>query len=462
MMNASSYLHSIEDLLSDHIGLDPRTLGSTMVPQVVSRLMKDVGISKIEVYWQHLQTSKTALETLVNAIVVPETSFFRNPESFACLRNYILSEWCKKSSLRPLRVLSIPCSTGEEVYSIVITLMEAGLTPKDFCIDAVDVSPNALTKALQGIYQNHIFDKTTPHFPKYLIHKYFQDIQGAYRIKAWLRSSVHFHRSNLADSTFLINQTPYNIIFCRNLLIYFHQAGRECARQNLNRLLSPNGLLFVGYAETSQVDCDQFIPIRYPKAFAYRKLPKQSPPNIGSAINPKTTHIKVKSSKLASPNRQEPINSRKRTVPIAPHSRNIDIALANSTSAKGEQFRTKPTGSNNHYREDNISKPQSTKFIDLSAIRTLANKGSLMAAAKQCDRYLKHHPISSAAYLLLGEIHQAQGNDDQADMAFQKAIYLSPTCTEALIHRILLCEQKGDQVTAQQLRQRLKRLDIID
>ncbi|MEM9006410.1 MAG: CheR family methyltransferase [Cyanobacteria bacterium P01_F01_bin.86] len=467
MMNAH-YLHAIEDLLSKHIGLDPKTLGSTVITQVVSRVMKDVGISKIEAYWQHLQTSKIALEALVNAIVVPETSFFRNPKSFAYLRNYILLEWRKNPRSRPLRILSIPCSTGEEVYSIAMTLMEAGLGLEDFCIDAVDISPNALTKAQQGIYQNYVFRKTTPHFPTYLIHKYFQDIQGAYHIHDWVKSSIHFHRSNLANTTFLIKQTPYDIIFCRNLLIYFHPSGRESARRNLNRLLVDNGLLFIGYAETSQVDNSRFTPISYQGAFAYRKRPRQSPPITGSAIKPTINYARGTRSKSTSP-QQPKIIPLKRIVSPQIHAKSIDTKLTNSVPAKDGQ-KAKITASGSHYKIPKAStpqakpqvKPQAKPVASLSSIRDLANSGSLVLAAKQCARHLKHHPTSAAAYLLLGEIHQAQGNDDQADMAFQKAIYLSPTCTEAMIHRILLCEQKGDQVTAQRLRQRLKRLGGTD
>ncbi len=431
------------------MGLNPRSIGTGAIAKGVSHEMRQLGFTQMEAYWRRLQTSEEALDALVSAIVIPETSFFRNPESFAYLRRYVLLEWRAQPRQHPLRVLSIPCSTGEEPYSIAITLLEAGLTPDRFHIDAVDISSKALVRAQQGRYEDYSFRKRALYSPERHIRQYFQADQGAYRIDARVRSQVRFHQGNLADPRCLINHAPYDVIFCRNLLIYFHQAARDLALRHLYRLLTTNGLLFVGYAETSQVDLRQFKPIRALQAFVYRKSPKQ--PAVGSALKTAVT---------------SPQPSLLGILPSSSHGQSSgdtgsrqSLDWANASRPAGEAPPSPITANDPRSGGDQSAL---TMASDLEAIRALADGGVLATAVEQCDLYLKDHPASAAAYLLLGEIYQAQGTDDQAEIAFQKALYLNPTCEEALIHLLLLCEEKGDQASAQRLRQRLARLVSAD
>ncbi|MEM9265124.1 MAG: CheR family methyltransferase [Cyanobacteria bacterium P01_F01_bin.13] len=417
--NFSTPRQEIIGLLSQRIGLDIDSIGNTAVDRAITQAIKLSELENDTAYLSQLKASKSALDNLVEAVVVPETNFFRNPESFEYLAQYVLNLQKTSARNKSLRVLSLPCSSGEEPYSIAMTLLEAGLSHTQFQVDGVDISQTALATARQGIYNRYSFRNTAVFSPQNHLNKYFTPTgQDSYRIKNRVRSHVKFHPGNLADAICLTNSSSYDIIFCRNLLIYFHQHARERALYNLYRLLVPNGLLFIGYAETSHIDQRQFTSLCVPQAFVYRKLsqwPNKMPnPLASSPLG--TTSLKSK--------------------PIQPLQNTAHLNKSNQPS------KSLPAAPLN----------------ELARVRALADGGQLSIALEQCDAYLQTHPMSAEAYLLLGEIYHAQGSDERADIAFHRVLYLQPDCIEALTHRLLICEQRSDHITAQRLRQRIQRL----
>ncbi|MEH2273138.1 MAG: CheR family methyltransferase [Nostoc sp.] len=113
----------IEALLKSKIGLDANSIGADAIASAIYQRMADCGITDIAHYLGKLQVSSQEWEALIDTVIVPETWFFREPESFALLKHYVLSEWLPKNPQGVLRVLSVPCATGEEPYSIAIALV---------------------------------------------------------------------------------------------------------------------------------------------------------------------------------------------------------------------------------------------------------------------------------------------------------------------------------------------------
>lgn len=142
---------AIEAMLRQKIGLDANSIGSRTIARAVEQRRVACGLRDHSSYFQHLQTSAKELEELIETVVVPETWFFRDKEPFVYLSQYVTSQWLK-ANFSILRVLSVPCSTGEEPLSIAMTLLDSGLAPNQFGIDAVDISKRALLKAKQAIY----------------------------------------------------------------------------------------------------------------------------------------------------------------------------------------------------------------------------------------------------------------------------------------------------------------------
>jgi chemotaxis protein methyltransferase WspC len=281
---------AIEALLRDKIGLDAIAIGSSTIARAVYQRMAACGLTDITKYLIRLQTSTQELDELIEAVIVPETWFFRDRQPFVLLKRYVFSEWLPTHAKGVLRVLSVPCSTGEEPYSVAIALIEAGLSPKQFCIDAVDISKKSLHKAQQGLYSRNSFRGKNPALPDLtqtlkgtdslsayaLRERYFSRQGEQYQLHDRVRSTVNFIHGNLIDPYFLVDKSAYDVIFCRNVLIYFAPSARERTVRVLDRLLKNNGLLFVGHSETGQILTPPFVPVRHPLAFAHRKKENKS------------------------------------------------------------------------------------------------------------------------------------------------------------------------------------------
>lgn len=276
----------IEELIKDKIGIAASVIGSNKIAKAIETRRLACGLPDLQSYLNRLQTSKPELEELIEHIVVPETWFFRDRKPFAFLESHIKTEWLINPNKGILRLLSIPCSSGEEPYSIAITLLNAGLTPNQFRIDAVDISKQALLKAQRAVYQKNSCRGEDLSGKE----RYFQQTSDGYELSQLVRNTVNFIHGNLLDPVFL-NNKKYNVIFCRNLLIYFESDACSEVMKILDRLLIPNGLLFVGSAETVRIPTDGFVSVRYPFSFAYRKL-------ADSPLNTKTNNTNTSTNKV--------------------------------------------------------------------------------------------------------------------------------------------------------------------
>lgn len=431
----------IEALLRQKIGLNPESLGARSIMRSVKRGMRTGKMQGLSDYLVGLQTSPQLFEALVESVVVPETSFFRNRASFVFLRQWLSQEWSKQRARRqaaglPLRVLSMPCSTGEEPYSVAITLIEEGLMPGEFQIDAVDISHRAIAKAKEGIYSPYAFRRQTYRSDD----KYFtlgvpggakgkRATQRYYLVES-VRRTVAFCQGNVLNPTLLADKAPYDVVFCRNLLIYFDKDARDRTFTLLDRVLTPGSLLFVGYAETGLVPQASYSPIPYPQTFAYRKRDSDT-----------TESVAEVSSNL--------VNS------IAHRLTNATL-LSSATRGRPQAELSEPSSAANSLENNGIlAVPRESDLVEL---QQLADRGQLEQAIVGCDRYLAEHPTVAAAHLLRGELHQAMGDEGAAEACFEKAIYLDAELAEALTHLMFIKEAREDFSGAAVIRSRLQRL----
>lgn len=414
----------IEALLKSKIGLDANSIGADAIASVIYQRMADCGITDIANYLGKLQASSQEWEALIDSVIVPETWFFREPDSFAFLKHYVLSEWLPKNPQGILRVLSVPCATGEEPYSIAIALLEAGLNPANIHIDAVDISKKCLVKAQRAIYHQYSFRSNSRSFQE----GYFQPSEAGYHLCEQVKCMVNFLHANLVDNDFLLGTPPYDIVFCRNLLIYFDNATKVHTIRILERLVNPQGLLFVGHAEAWLLFKTQFVSVRQDSVVAHRKSP--------ACENVRKNHH---------PNPQKQDFT----------SKNIDVLNKRQLPNKNHsKFATQ--GRLNLPPQNPTAKDLKENLLETA--RNFANQGQLNEAAKLCNDYLNQNQVSIEAYLLLGQVQQAMAQNEQAEQSFQKAIYLQPTHEEALIHLALLREHQGNTDSANLLWQRIRRL----
>jgi chemotaxis protein methyltransferase CheR len=242
-------LQRLSRLLYDASGI---TLHDGKGPLVIARLqkrLKEQGYRSFAEYLDAVERDRTgaALTELVDAMATNHTSFFREPQHFAYLQSAILPQVRGSRVPVPLRVWSMPCSTGEEPYSLAISLVDAGL-PAGFAILASDLSTKALRRARDGVYRQ----QTVAGLPKAMLRRHFERCTGAedglVRVSTALRRQVAFRRLNLIDLIDLGHR--FDVIFCRNLLIYFDQAAQQRSIAALERHLAPGGYLFISHSES--------------------------------------------------------------------------------------------------------------------------------------------------------------------------------------------------------------------
>ncbi len=146
-------------------------------------------------------------------MVVTETWFFRDPETFAAFVRLVREEWLPAHTTAPLRLLSVPCSSGEEPFSLVMALLDAGVPAERFQIEAVDISARALARAERGVYGRNSFRGKDLAFRD----RYFQPSEEGFVLDPAVRDCVRFCQGNFLSDDFLTGRASYDFIFCRNL-----------------------------------------------------------------------------------------------------------------------------------------------------------------------------------------------------------------------------------------------------
>jgi chemotaxis protein methyltransferase CheR len=215
----------------------------------VGKRMQSLSIDDYRKYYKYVAADQSGRELveLIDVISTNVTHFFREHQHFDFLSS-LIRQWASEGQRR-FRIWSAASSTGEEPYSIAITVQEVLDSTADAKILATDISTKVLEKAMQGIYQQKHVEKV----PRNLRSKYFTKVSGQeknlYQIKKSLRDMVTFGRLNLSVHPYPLNG-PLDVIFCRNVMIYFDNEIRRGVLENMYSLLRPGGYLMVGHAES--------------------------------------------------------------------------------------------------------------------------------------------------------------------------------------------------------------------
>ena len=390
-------------LLKETMGLDVASVGASVIDRAVTARLQARGLRDAAAYWDYINSSNEELQELIEAVVVPETWFFRDAAAFAAFGRLVATDWLGTDSDSLLRLLSVPCSTGEEPYSMAMALLDAGVPATRFRIDAVDISARALHHGQRGVYGRSSFRGGDLGFRD----RHFTAHAGGHQVVDAVRRGVQFRQDNLFSSGFLPGAEIYDVIFCRNVLIYFDRVTQARAIAILGRLLTPRGRLFVGAAEAGVFHNSEFTPAKIGMAFAFQRgAPAPAPLAISSPATPPPPR---------------------------------GVARARTTPAP-------------------MMPPPAAAPPNVDHARELANQGRFVEAARCCEDHLKAHGPTAEGLYLLGLVRDASGNHADAASYYRKALYLEPNHAEALIHLALLLEDQGKVREAQVLRDRMKRL----
>jgi len=402
------------DFLKERIGLDVTSVGPAIIERAVRQRCTASQALTADDYWHTLQGSQDEQQALIEAVIVPETWFFRYPESFATLAKLAIKRLVEINHMRALRILSLPCSTGEEPYSIAMALLDAGLKPHQFKVDGMDVSPLSVEKAKRALYGKNSFRGHDLAFRE----RHFTVESDGYRLSERVLEQVRLQVGNLLDPALLTSEPPYDFVFCRNLLIYFDQPTQQQVFEVLKRLTHVDGVLFIGPAEGSLLGRFGMRSIGIAQSFAFSRQNTPAPDTLPVFV---PTPLPVR----------QPV----RSVTPAPVRNRPFTTL------------TPPT----------VTPKASDAAALLANIAALANEGKSAEARDACERYLDQHEPVAQVFYWLGLLSDVAGNVLQAQGFYRKALYLEPQHPDALMHLAALLQSLGDTAGARRLQDRAAR-----
>ncbi|MBG0777314.1 MAG: protein-glutamate O-methyltransferase CheR [Desulfovibrionaceae bacterium] len=216
---------------------------------------------------------KQEMNRLFEVVTTNETSFYRNPPQLDVFRDKVLSEVIREQrdkGRKSLRIWSAGCSTGEEPYTLAIILHEV-LGPEiktwDIKIAANDISEAVLASARRGVYSEYALRTT----PKEIIARYFTNEDGRYKINPEVKQLVTYGQINLSDRAQLKRVERSQVVFCRNVIIYFDDDMKRKVIGAFYDNLTPGGFLLIGHSESLHNISRAFKPVHHPGAIVYRK-----------------------------------------------------------------------------------------------------------------------------------------------------------------------------------------------
>lgn len=404
------------DFLKERIGLDVTSVGPAIIERAVRQRTTLSQAAHGEEYWQLLQGSRDEQQALIEAVIVPETWFFRYPESFATLGKLAQNRLKELNNMRALRILSLPCSTGEEPYSIAMALLDAGLKPHQFKVEGMDVSPLSVEKARRALYGRNSFRGQDLDFRE----RHFKSEQDGHRLNDDVREQVRLQVGNVLDPTLLVSEPAFDFVFCRNLLIYFDQPTQKQVFEVLKRLTHFDGVLFIGPAEGSLLGRLGMRSIGIPQSFAFSRHSDPHPEPLPTA---------------------QPV-----AMPVSPPPRSM--APAPVRQRPFAAVTPMPTSSK-------AANPDAATL--LANIAALANEGKSVEARAACEQYLRSHEPVAQVFYWLGLLSDVAGLTLEAQGFYRKALYLEPQHSEALMHLAALLQAQGDSAGARRLQERAAR-----
>lgn len=406
------------DFLKERIGLDVTSVGPAIIERAVRQRSIASQAPSADEYWRTLQGSRDEQQALIEAVIVPETWFFRYPESFATLAKLAGRRLAEINNLRALRILSLPCSTGEEPYSIAMALLDAGLQPHQFKVDGMDVSPLSVEKARRALYGKNSFRGDDIAFRD----RHFMAEGDGYRLNPRVQEQVRLQVGNLLDPALLAGEPPFDFVFCRNLLIYFDQPTQKQVFEVLKCLTHVDGVLFIGPAEGSLLGRLGMRSIGIAQSFAFSRQGTSDPEPLPTYV---PAPLPMPQPLRAPPPVSAPVRSR-------PFASVVPLTAAPKTSATGTA-------------------------VLLANIAALANEGKSAEARAACESYLRSHEPVAQVFYWLGLLSDVAGNVLEAQGFYRKALYLEPQHPDALMHLAALLQAQGDAAGARRLQARAVR-----
>jgi len=427
-----SELSQVCEVIAARIGLHFPVERWAILGRNLALAAKEFGFQNMNGFIQWLLSSelnKDQIKILASHLTISETYFLREPKVFIALTDFVLPELIKskKKRDRSIRIWSAGCSTGEEPYSLAIALHKTIPEIKDWNISilATDINSKALDKAATGIYGPWSFRNT----PDWLKTRYFHDIgDRRFEIIPEIKNMVTFYpRSLIDDNIFSAIANKMDIIFCRNVLMYFTSDWVNKISQNLFQSLSEDGWFVVSSSELSSHVFPMYTPVNFPGAVLYRKTKKEY-------IQPfdfSSIQILEPLSGIALAKEDFPfLSSLPLTGEDLRHLSPKVLAEAGLQLSSAEALAKADFNSSTLQPIQPVQQHQTTPEESYNnkifAIRLLANQGYLSEALSLCNKAIASEKLAPGLYFMRASILQEMDKTSEAITSLKQGIYIDP------------------------------------
>lgn len=271
MTLAESTFRDIRDYIYDNSGIYISDSKKYLIENRLSRIIQENNLQSFEDYLKLIKFSSNGneLTRLFDAVTTNETYFFREPQQLTVFAEGIVSKLLEqKKGANRLKIWSAACSTGEEPYTLAMMLMEKRISPDKFEICASDLSEGVLSSAKKAVYNSY----SIRNIPEPYMKKYFSTSGQSYALNDSVKKTVKFMKVNLIDIKNTASLRSMDIIFCRNVLIYFDTKAKQKVVSNLYDSLNPGGYLFIGQSESLHNVTRALRPSVINKVIMYQKV----------------------------------------------------------------------------------------------------------------------------------------------------------------------------------------------
>lgn len=269
----------IRDLLHEHCGVyyDDSESSKYFIDKRLAYTLEKNQLSSFTEFYYMIKYDKVngpaEMSSMVDLLTIHETYFFREDRQLTCFQKELLPELHKKNlGTKQLKIWSAGCSTGEEAYTLAMLIEETGMFKEwDWEVIATDLSPQVLSKARKGCYRKSAFRGTNSEYETYLAKYFHQDEEEIYTISDELKKHITFFQLNLMDEQRLAFISRLDVIFCRNVIIYFNHDGKKRVINTFRDKLIQNGFLLLGHSESLMSISNDFALRHFNYDMVYQK-----------------------------------------------------------------------------------------------------------------------------------------------------------------------------------------------
>jgi chemotaxis protein methyltransferase CheR len=407
---------SFRDLIAERAGIYFEPGKQDLLRINLLQRMEDCGLSTFADYFQLLSSPAGTKEFdhLLNLIIIPETYFFRDQAQFRALEHFVIPEILKNVSEpgSSLRIWSAGCSTGEEPYTIAL-IVAAGMMGVEYPpvrILATDVSNAALEAARRGVYGA----RSVREVPKEYLSRFFSRKRDKYFLDESIKQMVEFSHFNLVTEPYpLLEMSGWDVIFCRNVTIYFQHESTRKVIHNFYQSLRQGGYLFAGYSESLRYLSDEFTTVQVGGTFVYKKEPQEKRPK-----------RKTRRTRRNRSRQRTPASGRSQRLEALP-GRKADEIQQVCARAKELLEMGKPEQAGD-LLAPYLKKSTASERVFLLQAEIVLNQGDLAKAVQLCQRIVRRKPLSVAGYYLLGVAYRTWEKERKAIEEFKRVLYLKP------------------------------------